>query len=381
MKKIVLGLFGLLSLSIYAQDTTEIAEEFIPIEVEGEEAFISTKTGEYTYRAHNETNAEHLKTTPSGVVYTETIYHEVKKGETLFAIAKKNNTTVAQLKQSNKASALNLKPGAKLKIESKILLKSSSPVIGTSGEERIIAKLPPGESPGALAPPPPIEEIEKKLVKTKTSQEKPNQKVYKVKKNVKNPILDVEANSQVNNKVVNETTETKKERLARLKSEMAALEAELEETENTKNKTEEPETLIKETIIEEPKANIRDDNGKKVMVFENNTETEEKALKPKETIAEKATRVIKEVRKTTKDTLETKVEEHEVNEGLAKEEKNKTNTNAEHAAFYTVEKGNSLWSIAKQHNMTVEEVKKLNGLKNNNISIGQKLKVKPIAKQ
>lgn len=380
MKTIALGLLGLLSLSIYAQDTTEIAEEFIPIEVEGKEAFISTKTGEYTYRAHAKTNAENLKTTPSGVVYTDIKYHVVKKGETLSSISKKYNISVSALKQSNKVTASNLKLGSKLKIETKTIVKSSSPVISTSGKERIIAKLRPGESPGALAPPPPIEEIEKKLVKTKASQEKPNKKVYKVTKSVKNPILDVEANSQVSNKVVNNTTETKKERLARLKSEMAALEAELEETENTKNKTEEPETLIKETIIEEPKANIRDDNGKKVMVFENNSETEEKVLKPKETIAEKATRVIKEVRKTTKDTLETKVEEHEVNEGLAKEEKNKTNTNAEHAAFYTVEKGNSLWSIAKQHNMTVEEVKKLNGLKNNNISIGQKLKVKPLQK-
>ncbi|OIQ22395.1 LysM peptidoglycan-binding domain-containing protein [Lacinutrix sp. MedPE-SW] len=380
MKTIALGLLGLLSLSIYAQDTTEIAEEFIPIEVEGKEAFISTKTGEYTYRAHAKTNAENLKTTPSGVVYTDIKYHVVKKGETLSSISKKYNISVSALKQSNKVTASNLKLGSKLKIETKTIVKSSSPVISTSGKERIIAKLRPGESPGALAPPPPIEEIEKKLVKTKASQEKPNKKVYKVTKSVKNPILDVEANSQVSNKVVNNTTETKKERLARLKSEMAALEAELEETENTKNETEEPETLIKETIIEEPKANIRDDNGKKVMVFENNSETEEKVLKPKETIAEKATRVIKEVRKTTKDTLETKVEEHEVNEGLAKEEKNKTNTNAEHAAFYTVEKGNSLWSIAKQHNMTVEEVKKLNGLKNNNISIGQKLKVKPLQK-
>ncbi|AEH02511.1 LysM peptidoglycan-binding domain-containing protein [Lacinutrix sp. 5H-3-7-4] len=371
MKKIVLGLFGLLSLSIYAQDTTEIAEEFIPIEVEGKEAFISTKTGEYTYRAHKETNAEHLKTTPSGVVYTETIYHEVKKGETLFAIAKKNNTTVAQLKQSNKASALNLKPGAKLKIESKILLKSSSPVIGTSGEERIIAKLPPGESPGALAPPPPMEEIEKKLVKTKTSQEKPNQKVYKVKKSVKNPILDVEANSEVTNKVVNETTETKKERLARLKSEMAALEAELEETEATKSDVEEPlveetETLINETIVEEPKANIKEDNGKKLMVFENNTE--EEVTIHKETTAEKAARIIEEVRNTKKEQAESK----------SKITREKTESKV---SFYTVEKGNSLWSIAKQHGMTVVEIKRLNALKNNNISVGQKLKVKPIAKQ
>ena len=38
MKAIVLGLFGLLSLGVFAQDD-EVTEEFLPIEVEGKEAF------------------------------------------------------------------------------------------------------------------------------------------------------------------------------------------------------------------------------------------------------------------------------------------------------------------------------------------------------
>jgi len=41
----------------------------------------------------------------------------------------------------------------------------------------------------------------------------------------------------------------------------------------------------------------------------------------------------------------------------------------------TVNKGDSLYKIAKQNHMTVDAIKKLNGLANDNLKIGQKLKV------
>ena len=40
---------------------------------------------------------------------------------------------------------------------------------------------------------------------------------------------------------------------------------------------------------------------------------------------------------------------------------------------YIVQKGDSLWSIANKYNTTVNELKELNNLKSNNLSIGQKL--------
>ena len=54
--------------------------------------------------------------------------------------------------------------------------------------------------------------------------------------------------------------------------------------------------------------------------------------------------------------------------------KNDTNENiTDTENFYTVQKGDTLYSISKKFNISVEEIKKINNLKSNTLSIGQKL--------
>jgi len=175
-----------MSLGVFAQE-----EEFIAIEVEGKEAFMSTKTGEYTYRAHSETDATQLKTTASGVIYTNITEHIIKKGETLSGIARKNGVSLAELKEHNKVSSSNLKIGNTIKIVKKEIVKSSSPVLSYAGEERIIARLAPGQSPGAVAPPPPVSEVEKVVQKEGKTRKNPTPKTYSTGKTFSKPMIGV----------------------------------------------------------------------------------------------------------------------------------------------------------------------------------------------
>jgi flagellum-specific peptidoglycan hydrolase FlgJ len=52
------------------------------------------------------------------------------------------------------------------------------------------------------------------------------------------------------------------------------------------------------------------------------------------------------------------------------------NTESELEENYTVTKGDTLFSISKKFNITIEELKKKNNLSNNSLSLGQSLKVK-----
>ena len=54
---------------------------------------------------------------------------------------------------------------------------------------------------------------------------------------------------------------------------------------------------------------------------------------------------------------------------------NNLGTNPNSMFIYTVKKGDSLYSIAKKYNTTVDEIIKLNNLKSNSLSVGQTIKL------
>ena len=53
-----------------------------------------------------------------------------------------------------------------------------------------------------------------------------------------------------------------------------------------------------------------------------------------------------------------------------------TNDNVSDEQFYVIQQGDTLYSLSKKYNISVEDLKKVNGLRDNALSIGQKIKLK-----
>ena len=76
------------------------------------------------------------------------------------------------------------------------------------------------------------------------------------------------------------------------------------------------------------------------------------------------------------------IEKHELHkydsEVLGKKQKKKSSKKKKAVSnkTYTVVKGDTLYSLSRKFNISVDDIKKLNKLKSNNISIGQQLKIK-----
>ncbi len=251
MRSLIFILMAFVSFATFSQET-EVAEEFLPINLEGKEAYLSTKTGEYIFLEHAKTDATKLETTNNGVIYTDIKVHTVAKKETISKIAKQYGLSKDEIIRQNKLSTNKLNIGQELKIIKKVVVKSSSPVISQE-EGTIIARLSPGQTPTGLDA--------------------------------------TRANS-------------------------------------TPTASTSPVAIVNEVV-----------------------ETE--AVEEKEAVEE---------------VLE------EIEEEIEEEVKESTTTNVD--SFYIVKKGDNLYSIAKRHDIKLDALKKLNGLESNNLSIGQKLKLK-----
>jgi len=255
MRSLIFILMAFVSFATFSQET-EVAEEFLPINLEGKEAYLSTKTGEYIFLEHAKTDATKLETTSNGVIYTDIKVHTVAKKETIFKIAKQYDLSKDEVLKQNKLSSPKLSIGQELKIIKKVVVKSSSPVISQE-EGTIIARLSPGQTPTGL------DATRANSIPTASTS----------------PVA-----------VVNEVVET--------------------ETVEEKEAVEEGIEEIEEEILEDSKEEV-------------------------------------------KESITTNID-----------------------SFYIVKKGDNLYSIAKRHDIKLDALKKLNGLESNNLSIGQKLKLK-----
>lgn len=87
---------------------------------------------------------------------------------------------------------------------------------------------------------------------------------------------------------------------------------------------------------------------------------------------------IVEVKEAVQDKLENVVEEYEVEDVAEKVEQIKESVEEKKSdnGLYRVQKGDTLYSLSKKFNTTVEEIMKLNNLNDYSLSIGQEIKIK-----
>lgn len=356
MKHILITILTLLSLTVYAQ------EEFLEVIVEGREAFMSTKSGEVIFRKHAETDPTEFVVDDNGnTFYNSVKIHKVKKGETLSTIAKKHKMYVSKLKKDNGLKSNNLSIGQKLKIKKKQSVEILKPEL-KAAEGRVIASLPPGEVPGMSkrpdfmpSSPPPAPPTPASVVETKTEVEEvveedtpdmslPNLTKSTMPKTMSDDVVVEESQPEV-------TQETEPEVNAEEKAENEAKEI-IEIEEKVEETT---EVVVADTTEEEQ---------------ETQTEAQEGVALAKQILEnkEKSQAVLKEKTEEVKALKETPVITEEKAEDAIDTE--------DEGVFHTVKKGETLYRISVNYKVSVDQLKKLNGLTSNNISIGQKLKVK-----
>ena len=337
----------------------EIEEEFLPITLEEKEAFMSTKTGEYVFLAHAETNPDELRTTASGVVYNDISIHKVSKKETLSSIAKKYKLDLAQLKKDNKLKSNALSLGQEIKIINRVLVTSSSPVITYTGEERIIARLRPGQSPSTLAPPPP-DAVPVTVSAPQKSQSPDSKKPVSRKSTYFKPM--VMPNTTASSDKDLEVQEVQEDDIKQESEDVIAAQRQLEEAQQklalAKQEAKKEEVIVEKVVEKVVEAKPIEEKLEKI--------------KPKLVIEETGTEVslIEEKEKT-----EVKIPVKEVIE-QTETPKTDIKIEVEGVDYHTIVKGDNLYKLAKIYNTTIQKLTELNNVKFNNLHIGQKLMLK-----
>ncbi|NND10928.1 MAG: LysM peptidoglycan-binding domain-containing protein, partial [Flavobacteriaceae bacterium] len=308
----------------------------------------------------------------------------VKAGESLYKISKKMGVSITELKSMNKLSSNNLKIGQELKMVKIHSVASSSPVV-SQAEGKIIARLAPGQTPNGMTPPdlPPdsmpgstinlvVDDADNSTDQSTnteiegTVKDEP-QKIHVVKGGeslfsiAKKYRMSIKDLKELNNLALNNISVGQKLKISVYNPAVLA-------------DTQAPSSISENTLPEEDKVNVVMSGPKKDL--ENKAEDNEEVTEQSAIILEKQEEN-KNIQAKVKDSLQdAKADKEKVIEDLIKKYGNANESETEESSVYIVQKGDSLWSIAKKHNLTLQELKSLNKLDTNVLSVGQKLKIK-----
>lgn len=311
-------------------------------------------------------------TAASGEVCVSATKHVVERGETLYSISQKYGMTVAEIQKLNKTVRGKIYPGQTLILseeqpeiaEQPVKTETKAVVAETKAEKPEVAVVKTTKEP-AKAEPAKAENksaavqgatVQPEIAKNETRQPKENKEKPKASKARNEPANNFPAQIKEEVHIVRSgesllsisrkynTTIDELKSLNGLSGNVVEIGQMLVIHTNDPNYVPKPKPVAQH--VEEPKPAEQNEVAQQteVKVDKNVKQEKPKPEKPVE-----------------------KPKEKEV-----KDEPAMTNVKAE---THKVQRGESLYSIAKMYNMTVDELKELNGMNDNGLQAGQKLKV------
>ena len=307
---------------------------------------------------------------------TSVYRYKVRKGDSLQEIAKKFGVSVATLKKWNGIKGNSIAKGKTVKI-----LTGDHSSYGDNGTRTSATmnyhKIKKGETLKSIA-------------KTYGVSVANLKKWNSIKGNAvpKGKSIKIYSDTHVNDIKENSTVKSKKNKKESLKEESAI------KTKKNKKDTSGEETVTtkskknKKEVVEETTSKVK--KNKKGALKEETVTTKSKKNKKEAVDEETAPKVKKSKKESLKEeTVTTKSKKNKKDslkeETVTKSKKNKKETAEEETSskskkksksVHDVKEGESLYSIAKKNNTTVEKLKKANKLKNEKLQPGQSIKIK-----
>jgi LysM repeat protein len=284
-------------------------------------------------------------------------YHYVKKGETLSSIAMKYGISIAELKRKNNIKGNRINPRQRIKVQDE--------------ETELLAE-------ATIKPLTNTTELAENQTESQKKQESPESKgstLYTVKKgeslfSISRLFnISVEKLKNFNNLI---SSKLKRGQKIILPQNTEAVTTTLND-EKTETKIENKEILKTNNTLKVLTHIVK--KGESLFIIAKNNNTSVNNLKKINNLSSSKLSIGKKLKLVQNS--ETEIKNSVEDKSTIKTENKQTakNENTPKAQTYKAKKGESLFSIAKDFNMTVDELKELNNLNDNKINFGQKLVV------